>query len=515
MPCTKHLWLLCLTIAAAVNPIPSPAQDLRICESVVADPDGDGFGWQYFEANYDADNNLIPGTWDTCIVTSETTSAPVVVNPLTGVEVNLQRAFWNPNSDIASRTMRCEFHVYKRESMVFEERPDFRQVAFLSFPLVSDDYYHAPLLAGIQPENIAFIGGPDPDSKDGYIPVWGVQHGIYEGVSPLDRSAYVELVAHNSTAVNAVRVWYNGGPGLEDPAFHLCYDKDGDPMLPTGSTENPGELVNQNDVVVTLPAVIHESEPPVIIDRETGLQIEFISDGRWSYKADIGQSIISCVTRRWDETSGTYELFDIFPDNQTYTFHPYNGGDAVYFTRRTQDEDGGTWDTDTIDITDGILRGFPEDYTGPNVISYLESTSVGFRVWGAGTESSEFDGESFRNCTYNRHLQEGFRGTRPFTPTVFTQSTQDSEGAPDGTTTPGPDDTGGSSNNGSTETTTDDTVVTGISNGENGGGTIGDSDTGASTSTNTSGGGSVSALFLAVMMLVASKSRRRRACARW
>ena len=56
------------------------AQPEIVCSSVAADPDGDGFGWE---------NN------QSCLVTTDSDSAPQFINRETGQPVALVRAIWN------------------------------------------------------------------------------------------------------------------------------------------------------------------------------------------------------------------------------------------------------------------------------------------------------------------------------------------------------------------------------------------------------------------------------------
>lgn len=128
--------VLWFSLAVLLNQPELHSQELRTCESVAADPDGDGYGWQFLD-----------NMWDSCIVTDETEPAPVIINPQTGVAVDLQRAYWNPNKDIANRQIQCNFFMFDRETQSFIERtlssgpPQFS-------PLDYHRSFHLPLVAG-------------------------------------------------------------------------------------------------------------------------------------------------------------------------------------------------------------------------------------------------------------------------------------------------------------------------------------------------------------------------------
>ena len=121
-----------------------------VCSATLYDADGDGFGWE---------------NQASCIITSASAPPPVFVNNETGNKVNLTRASWNANNDIANKTIQCDLHYYDsfyREYLL--EPVPFRAGANLNnqvFP--SYRFYHrslptvAPFLGLI--ESVEYVDG--------------------------------------------------------------------------------------------------------------------------------------------------------------------------------------------------------------------------------------------------------------------------------------------------------------------------------------------------------------------
>lgn len=330
---------------------------------------------------------------------------PVIVNSQTGASVELTRAYWDPNNDIANRVMQCDFYVFNVESQVYEhvyEDDSEFDGRWRADPWYrSRPHYHLQLPRFPAPVNSAFIG-TDPVNYSGkYLPLWSVIDGVYDGPAPLGESRFVEIVAHRSDTRNAVRVWHNSesfrypdSPGLDSvraghAAFSVCNDPTGTPMVPTGQPSVSPQLAEPiDDLIVTLAGLgDHTGETPVIVDRETGLTIEF-STGRWNYNQDIALRKISCATYWRIDSEGGYVYGD-FPNNlQQYWYHPYNGGNSILVTHLGSD--GYPMTSSSLSI-----ENLPEFFSSGNFLELTnEASPFQFRLW---DESSE--GESFRGCS--------------------------------------------------------------------------------------------------------------------
>jgi hypothetical protein len=333
--------------------------------------------------------------------------APVIVNSQTGTQVNLVRAYWDPNIDIANRVMQCDFFAFNEETLVYEERPDFVPYAPVFPWFRSSPYYHLPLPEFPAQVNSAFIGTEAIDRAGAYLPLWSMTNGVYDGIAPLVASEFVELVAHLSDTINAVRVWHSTAQ------YHVCYDPDGEPMVPTGQ---PGVSPQLNepvdDLIVTFGNLGNHSDAPVLIDRETGLTIEFTT-GRWNYNRDIALRRFGCASFRWDDTEGRY-LFETWPDNSnTHWYHPYNGGDSVLVSYRGSDGDLGS-------TTKHLIEDDSVHWFAPFDRRYLEltdsETGFEFRHWGETNDS-------FRGCSVA--LIDGQSAETKFGPSLPLQSNEE------------------------------------------------------------------------------------------
>ena len=156
---------------------------------------------------------------------------PNIVNPDTGSVVELTRAYWDANTDIANRTIQCDFFRYNPVSAAFEIEPESGQPPFTSRERTAS-YFHSPL-PDIEPRmNYARVGDDPRFSVFNNIPLWSVVDGVYSGLAPLAESEYVEIVAYQSSENNAVRVWYDD---VQTANYHVCYATDGQAFLPGGA----------------------------------------------------------------------------------------------------------------------------------------------------------------------------------------------------------------------------------------------------------------------------------------
>ena len=218
--------------------------------------------------------------------------APVIVNPETGAVVNLTRAYWDANVDIANKRMQCDYFSFDAETGVFEKARAFFGNPSSDISTLSTQFSHAPLPNDTRQANIADVlsDGPGGDTRTDRYSNWSVVDGRYQGPAPLATSAFAETVAFNASIDNAVRFWFQNEPFA---AYSVCYDLDGMPLLPTGTVGSSNtQLVDLPDFTFDTPNV-YESIPE-IINRETGETVE-ITRGRWSYNKDIASSSLTCL----------------------------------------------------------------------------------------------------------------------------------------------------------------------------------------------------------------------------
>ncbi len=109
------------------------AQELPICTHQYHDADGDGFGWQN-EA--------------TCLITSSSEPPPDYTNKSTGEPVTLTRPYWDGNTDIANRSIRCDRYDYQQASGEYQRPVDPATFNALPDNTDSPKYYN---IAQVQP----------------------------------------------------------------------------------------------------------------------------------------------------------------------------------------------------------------------------------------------------------------------------------------------------------------------------------------------------------------------------
>ena len=185
-----------------------------VCSSIAADPDGDGFGWE---------NN------QSCLVTTDSDSAPRFINRETGQPVALVRAIWNPE-DFESGDVACgEFHF---------NGTDYSRLyigSIFSFSPVSRVAPFEGTVQRVDPSGLL--------SVDNYS--WSLDNGVYTGPTRLGETPWVELLEEEFvTGFNPplftplVRIW------TSDNSYSQCRPVDPfGSFVPTGmveaSEENP------------------------------------------------------------------------------------------------------------------------------------------------------------------------------------------------------------------------------------------------------------------------------------
>jgi hypothetical protein len=384
-----------------------------VCVASYMDADGDGFGWT--------------GT-ESCVVTDQSHPKPEYTNQQTGARVELVRAYWDPNSDIADRNIRCEFFRFNSDTAMYERHPDAwgdfspdvvwaRDNVFYHLPLAVTETQRSAAYAKWNtmyytsaqqlPENLT----TDPPAESLYPisvagdfetrlitgnakpPLWTVVDGVYKGISPLAENPYVEITDYAGQPRNAVRVWdWNPDcsrlncPMQPTDHFHLCHALDRQPFLPTGTAGLPGTALDHLDETILVSIADDELTTMPIISRESGLPIEFMQ-GHWNYNTTIAGQHVTCMQHMFDAQSGTYELNNLDLSNwiSETLFHPYNGGDSVLVSSRYPANEYPTWwYTEKVPLQNGVL--------GNTWLlrSTMERTDNGFNTW--------FDDDQYESC---------------------------------------------------------------------------------------------------------------------
>lgn len=396
----KLCGLVLLFCSLVISPNAVSQQDGFGCRSGAADPEQDGYGWQ--QAYY--------GIWSSCIAGGNY-QKPTIVNQQTGAQVDLIRAFWDPNADIANKTIRCTQHEFNATTGVYEQSADL--VNQVPFAWLHNDtsYFHRSLPDQAPFQNTAFkklafdgeLLNPEDEWAVRYLPYWSVQNGLYVGPSPLARSPYVELVNLDSDSSSAVRVWgrvelYGGNYGNyrtstnDSDVYHLCYDNSGASFEPTGIPGVGGApmVPIPDNLSVTLGDISALEEHPEIINKQTG-QTVTLEQRAWNYNKDLANRILHCEDYVWDDRAAIYRdrlwLNDEDTSYTSYVFHAYNEGDYVLVSSRDFTLHS-YWSTQRVSITDGV---FDWDIAAGE----YELIDNGVRIW-AG------DGSAFTMCSTNR-----------------------------------------------------------------------------------------------------------------
>lgn len=316
------------------------AQSLPTCQFEASDVDGDGIGREF---------NFNNGGFGDCQVTESSTPMPVFINQQTGAQVLLERAYWDPNANLANRTLQCDPFIFNGNTGQYEAGAQgvspFSPLRDAPFSV-----FHYPLPA--EEPHIGTALGFIESKLDQYTPLWSVDDGVYNGPAPMARSHYVEIVDHNGGTENAIRIW---GAGLSD--YYLCYDPTGAAVIPTGA---PGEFTalpddEPQERVVTMlerPVVENFQTPPPYTNLETGLEVQLI-EPRWNYNADLALRRITCNKYRWN--GNTYVHDAPVERDIDYIFQPLRG-DSALVTRSSIDTGFVSLRNEEFAIVDGELQ---------------------------------------------------------------------------------------------------------------------------------------------------------------
>jgi len=216
-----------------------PHAAFPICSATLYDADGDGFGWE---------------NQATCIVTSASEPAPTFINRETGNTVELVRAEWDANADIANKVIQCDLYYYDTYYNQYQKEPvPFRSGASLNnqvFPSYRFNHASLPLTApfmGLISE-VAYVDGSTiTPTSFASTPYWTTDDGRYLGPTVM-QSPYVELVVRDN-GTRGIRTWHESrfdtaldlsfsGNRVQKDGFFECWDTSGYDFTPTGRSSN-------------------------------------------------------------------------------------------------------------------------------------------------------------------------------------------------------------------------------------------------------------------------------------
>ncbi len=211
-----------------------PHAAFPVCSATLYDVDGDGFGWEN-EAS--------------CIITSASELAPVFINDQTGNQVDLVRANWNANNDLANRIIQCDLYYYDSYSRQYLLEPvPFRAGASLNNQVFPSYRFHHLSLPTVAPfigliDTVAYVDGSTiTPTLFGSDANWTTNDGRYIGPTVL-QSPYVELISL-ANGTRAIRTWHESrfdtalnlafsGNRVQRDGFFECRDVSGSDLTPT------------------------------------------------------------------------------------------------------------------------------------------------------------------------------------------------------------------------------------------------------------------------------------------
>ena len=377
-------------------PVADSNSGLAVCTAESFDSDGDGFGWE---------NDA------SCIVTSDSTSSPAVFNRETNQEVDLVRAYWDGNTDIADRLIRCDLHHYDSLRQQYTPEPSSYRVGIESsdtHPSFSFSFIHSPL-----PSTPPFEGsfralnithGPgDRRLTTSSAPVWTVNDGQYIGPTVL-QSTYIEVIT-KSDGHRAVRNWVNidESTGLQSTrssdrvrtdGYYECWDEGGRDFAPSGQAGIPtASPATPADIVFTTAPNRFQHDPATIVNKETGLPVD-LEFAYWNFNEDVANRDIVCDTFGFDREAMVYRAFGRNIDMRYPLKFPNRSSGVSYWSKFT-----GSSITPLGKIENDVMVSTDGGDLASSVLfrsQYIERIDRGVRFW---TTSSGFDQCSNLNPT--------------------------------------------------------------------------------------------------------------------
>lgn len=400
-----------------------PHANFPICSATLYDADGDGFGWE---------------NQASCIVTSASTPPPTFTNQQTGNQVDLVRAYWDGNTDLADRVVQCDLYYYDSYYMQYrtEDFP-FRAGAGINNQVFPSYRFHhlalppeSPYLGWIA--DVSYVdNGVVTSTPLATYPHWTTDDGRYIGPTLL-REPYLELITRNNGS-KAVRAWVNSrqdtalnlkdsGNRVRRDGFFECYDINGRDLEPTGvvrgGTTSPRVLSN----LVFTTEGSSRTDPSEINNKETGTPVA-LTKAYWNYNQDLGGKTVSCTARAYLGPDHDLRYRRVWNFNFIYPEHFTNSDNRIYYNR--YQVSGDVYSTGrSIALDNGLLK---RDLTGHSmfVSPYYEVIPGAVRFWQSSDFHVECQGISptgsapvvvDRNqCDYSNASQFGGWGWNPVT----------------------------------------------------------------------------------------------------
>ena len=318
----KSYSLLLLPILILLTSFTVIAQPLPVCESIAQDANGDGFGWVAAPRNSGLDEP------HSCIVDETTQPAPVIINRETDTEVQLVRAYWDANRDLAERRLECERYAFSEDSNSFE--------------LTGSSYrYYEPLPAEKPWINTWTSWSRSSDNPDAgnSVPVgqsrllWTVVDGVLNGdlqirstdtQTKLNNLSWVELIDVDGGSQNGTRWWDS------DRGYDQCTDPVSNIFVPTGT---PGTAASASTQPVfsseskIFSSPVDPDEPNIVREEE----IIFSRGAQWDIR-DLAFKRIGCRSY--------FEVFDN-PQNPFWKFNDQSAYNLMFLPGQAGSPDTG------------------------------------------------------------------------------------------------------------------------------------------------------------------------------
>ncbi len=371
-----------------------PHANFPICSATLYDADGDGFGWE---------------NQASCIVTSASTPAPVFNNRQTGNQVELVRAYWDGNTDLADRVVQCDLYYYDSSYQEYRtENFPFRAGAGINNQVFPSYRFHhlslppeSPYLGWIA--DVSYVDNGEVISTPlATEPHWTTDDGRYIGPTVL-QAPYLELITRNNGA-RAVRAWVtsrqdtalnlqDSGNRVRRDGFFECYDISGRDLQPTGivggGTTSPRVL---SDLVFATEASSSQSDPSEIENLETGYPVT-LKQAYWNYNRDLAGKTASCKLHVHQSiVNGPQEYMAVYNPNFLFPFHFANSGNRVHYSRFYEFENSRREIGQSFVINNGELSGPDATRTrNSGLLSspYVEEISGGVRFWLSSNQYTE------------------------------------------------------------------------------------------------------------------------------
>ena len=372
-----------------------PHSAFPVCSAQFFDSDGDGFGWEN-EAS--------------CIVTADSAPPPVFTNRETGNEVDLVRAHWDPNTDIANRNIQCDLHYYDSyEGRYIQEFYAYdygSAIPNTTYP--GYQFRHQPLpptrpFNGWIEKPFIISEGQRSSANFSLAPDWTVDDGRYIGPTIL-QTPYIELVTRPNNS-KAIRHWINRddttaldlqfvSTQVRRDGYYECRDTAGRDFEPTGAPGVPTTSpVTVSELVFSATPNPQQQDPQSIVNLETGQPVP-LTKAYWNYNADIAVKDIFCEAYFWEEGDeyfeGGYMPLAILVDYR-FPRHFTNTGSRLFYWEQFPDDDS----PQSFIVNNGVLSNGDGGTLELSAIfnsEYVEVSGNTTTFWSSSEEFTECSG---------------------------------------------------------------------------------------------------------------------------